>query len=263
MPPWRASALSTLLLVTALIGSALAGSDGSPESVVINVAQHAQLGPYLSDEEGRSLYMSVDDQERSSVCVDRCAAAWPPLYVSQDADVAAGRGVAPTLFSIFERPDGRWQLAYNGLPLYRYVFDDGPGDTAGLGVGGTWFLVSPFGTALRPPAAVEEASSEPTVVDVDADLLADLLGMGAELFAQNCAVCHGEAGRGLSGPALAGANLADDRSVIRRVIFGGGHMPGFGSILSDEQIAAVVSYVRRSWGNDFRLVTAEEVVSFR
>src|SRR5690606_28156758 len=36
-------------------------------------------------------------------------------------------------------------------------------------------------------------------------------------------------------------------------------MTGFESLLSDEEIAATLSYVRKAWGNDFESVEAESV----
>jgi Secreted repeat of unknown function len=34
------------------------------------------------------------------------------------------------------------QATYNGYPLYLYVGDNGPGDTAGNGVGGVWHVIT-------------------------------------------------------------------------------------------------------------------------
>ena len=40
-------------------------------------------------------------------------------------------------------------------------------------------------------------------------------------------------------------------------------MPPFGSKLDDQAVAAVVSYIRTTWGNDFGPVTPEEVARLR
>jgi mono/diheme cytochrome c family protein len=52
-------------------------------------------------------------------------------------------------------------------------------------------------------------------------------------------------------------------SFIRRVLYGASYMPGFVDSLSDREVAAVVTYVRNSWGFDYDLVTEEEVVTER
>lgn len=87
---------------------------------------------------------------------------------------------------------------------------------------------------------------------------------GRELFAENCASCHGPQGRGQPGyfPPLAGnPDLSRDALFPVRVVLHGlsgpievngkaynGSMPGFGH-LSDAEISAVVNFVRSAWGN--------------
>ncbi len=91
---------------------------------------------------------------------------------------------------------------------------------------------------------------------------------GAALYAANCASCHGASGEGMGSvfPALAGnARLADAGYVIEIVLNGkpGTAMPAFGGRFSDEEVAALVSYVRTSWGNAFGEVSAAEVAAAR
>jgi len=65
----------------------------------------------------------------------------------------------------------------------------------------------------------------------------------AQVFAQNCATCHGGNGEGLSGPdlrPLTDNNIDDIEQQIRN---GGGGMPAFGGTLTDEQIQALAEYV--------------------
>lgn len=67
---------------------------------------------------------------------------------------------------------------------------------------------------------------------------------------QGCAVCHGLIGQGGVGPNLVGdhfLNVGD--YVIAQILMGRGQMPAFADRLSDEQIAAVASYIRQSWDN--------------
>ncbi len=91
---------------------------------------------------------------------------------------------------------------------------------------------------------------------------------GATIYASNCASCHGANGEGMGQvfPALAGNDkLADANFVIDVVLNGrpGTSMPAFGGQLSDEEVAAVVSYIRTSWGNAYGPVTAAEVAAQR
>ncbi len=87
---------------------------------------------------------------------------------------------------------------------------------------------------------------------------------GQLLYETNCAGCHGEDGNGGSGPALAGTStLQDAERVINQILHGGGRMPAFGSVLSDEQIAALTTYIRVSWGNEFGPVNAQQITQQR
>lgn len=87
---------------------------------------------------------------------------------------------------------------------------------------------------------------------------------GAALYEQNCAVCHGAEGEGGSGPALANNdNLEEPAYHISRVLNGGAGMPAFADQLTNEQIAAIATFQRTSWGNDFGEVTAAQVAQAR
>lgn len=79
---------------------------------------------------------------------------------------------------------------------------------------------------------------------------------GREVYRNICQGCHGADGRGVErvGPAVAGSALAlAPPAVPARIILNGkegeiGLMPPIGATLSDEQIAAVLTYIRRGWG---------------
>ena len=71
---------------------------------------------------------------------------------------------------------------------------------------------------------------------------------GAEVFASNCAGCHGAAGEGGVGPGLAGGlarfgNLDEVTSFVSTGV--PGRMPGFETRLSAEEVDAVVDFVWR------------------
>jgi mono/diheme cytochrome c family protein len=92
---------------------------------------------------------------------------------------------------------------------------------------------------------------------------------GAELFAHVCQGCHMKDGRGAIGagsyPSLANdKNLESSFYPVHLVLNGHRAMPPFGAMLSDDQVAAVVNYVRTNFGNDFRdAVTSADVKAVR
>ncbi len=71
---------------------------------------------------------------------------------------------------------------------------------------------------------------------------------GEDVFGANCARCHGADGRGGIGPNIAGAEseqaFPDPADEIALIQTGRGGMPAFGDNLSEEEIAAVVDYLR-------------------
>lgn len=99
---------------------------------------------------------------------------------------------------------------------------------------------------------------------------------GEKIYAQQCAWCHGERGEGVLDvfPPLAGnraVNMHNASNLVQVVRRGGflpateGNprpygMPPFGHLLDDQELAAVLSYVRGSWGNTGAEVTLREMM---
>ncbi len=113
----------------------------------INVSQNDQLGPFLVDDKGMTLYLYKRDTPNASNCNDNCAATWPPLLTTGNAAVGAGADAGK--LGTVTRIDGAMQVTYNGWPLYHYSEDIQPGDTMGLGVGSVWYMISPTGDTLK------------------------------------------------------------------------------------------------------------------
>jgi mono/diheme cytochrome c family protein len=92
-------------------------------------------------------------------------------------------------------------------------------------------------------------------------------GDGAALFQQNCSACHQLAGQGVPGafPALAGDKFVegDPKGPAYVVTHGRGGMPNFSEDLDDKQIAAILSFVRTSWGNAGSALNPDLVASVR
>jgi mono/diheme cytochrome c family protein len=92
---------------------------------------------------------------------------------------------------------------------------------------------------------------------------------GEELFANVCQGCHMGDGKGATG-AGSYPSLADNDHLqaggypIAIVVNGQRGMPPFGAMMSDDQIAAVVNYVRTHFGNRYDdAVTPEDVRAAR
>jgi cytochrome c oxidase cbb3-type subunit II len=102
---------------------------------------------------------------------------------------------------------------------------------------------------------------------------------GRRLYTTHCSACHSADGEGQPGtfPPLKGSGVVtkDDAGKHIRVVLDGlqgakaggviyaSPMPPFAGILTDAEIAAIIDYERRSWGNHGKLVTADQVAAER
>jgi mono/diheme cytochrome c family protein len=104
------------------------------------------------------------------------------------------------------------------------------------------------------------AADQPTVeVDMEA-----MMTTGRGGFVSNCSSCHGTNGEGDLGPSLVGNDiLADAGTVTDTIINGFSYMPPFGDMLNDQQVAAIATYIRNAWGNEFGPVSVEEAAAER
>jgi mono/diheme cytochrome c family protein len=98
-----------------------------------------------------------------------------------------------------------------------------------------------------------------------------LLKQGQEIFDNICADCHRMSGEGLPDqfPALKGNAFVqgDLQPVLHTVLHGRhgklGQMPAWGRKFNDQEIAAVVSYVRNAWGNKASVISPADVAAAR
>lgn len=246
----RAFAIS---LVLALLASASVAQQGA----TLSVATAPEWGTYLVDGAGMSVYLYQRDEPGELACLDACVNNWPPVVV--EGDIAVGDGLTPELAGSVERPDGTQQATYGGHPLYTYVRDSEPGDTNGQGLGGAFFLVAPGGSSITERAPLER-------VEMEAALYEELMTTGESTYAAQCAVCHASDGTGQIGPSLQENDLLGNTDfLVGRILngFAAHGMPPFRGQLSDHEIAAVATFVRNSWGNDFGGVFEKEVSELR
>jgi len=102
---------------------------------------------------------------------------------------------------------------------------------------------------------------------------------GAVIFTNNCSGCHGASGQGTPGavPPLAKNSyvVGDPKKCIHTVLHGlsgaikvngvsyDSGMPSWKGTLTNAQIAAVLTYVRKSWGNKAPAITEKQVASVK
>jgi mono/diheme cytochrome c family protein len=106
-----------------------------------------------------------------------------------------------------------------------------------------------------------------------------LVSLGKTVYDARCASCHGAQGEGKPPhwPPLANNQSIEMESAVNpiRMVLNGGYPPGtagnpkpygmppFAGLLSDNEVAAVVSYIRTAWGNRGAPVSAREANELR
>ncbi|TPN37955.1 cytochrome c [Mesorhizobium sp. B2-3-3] len=115
--------------------------------------------------------------------------------------------------------------------------------------------------------------------DTPAAPAGNVMSAGKNIYLDQCSACHQLGGDGVKNifPSLKGSAAVQSRlplSVVR-LILNGGHpasgpgspyalsMPSFGWKLSDNQVAAVATYIRNAWGNTADPVSATDVKDLR
>ena len=99
--------------------------------------------------------------------------------------------------------------------------------------------------------------------------LDELIQRGEKVYASNCVACHQANGKGVPGafPALDGGPLVvgPKAGQIDIVMHGKGAMPAWAPVLSDTEIAAVITYTRNSWSSKAaeNIVQPAEIVAAR
>lgn len=122
-------------------------------------------------------------------------------------------------------------------------------------------------------------SPEPPVSRLPHSESSLLVSLGKSVYDRQCSSCHGSNGEGKPPhyPPLAGNQSIQMESAVNaiRMVLNGGYPPGtqgnpmpygmppFSVSLSDDEVAAVVSYIRTSWGNRGTTVSAADANELR
>jgi predicted lipoprotein with Yx(FWY)xxD motif len=106
-------------------------ADNSPlvsyQMPIVQTKTDPTLGPYLTDANGLTLYVSSKDSAGTSNCSGSCLESWP-------AYAPSGQVNLPNSVTVISRSDGTKQFAYKGMPLYYYIYDTEAGQISGNGV---------------------------------------------------------------------------------------------------------------------------------
>jgi mono/diheme cytochrome c family protein len=151
------------------------------------------------------------------------------------------------------------EVVHNSL---QYLTDE---DTQAMAI----YLKSIAEPGSRPPAGSTLPTSESSL----------LISLGKTVYDARCASCHSAQGEGRPPhwPPLANNQSIEMESAVNaiRMVLNGGYppstegnprpygMPPFAGLLSDNEVAAVVSYIRTAWGNRGAPVSARQANELR
>ncbi len=140
---------------------------------------------------------------------------------------------------------------------------------------GFFYMGRYLGEISDQPHVLFTRPAPPDVEEVDLDLMAE----GRRVYTRLCQSCHQQDGAGVQGafPPLGGSEWVIGNperpvyivlqgfqgEIIREGVTYNAVMPGFGRLLSDEEVASVVTYIRNSFGNEAPDVLPEEAAEMR
>jgi predicted lipoprotein with Yx(FWY)xxD motif len=142
----------THVLVVGLVALFAAGAAFAAVHVAgtVRTAHNATLNTtILVDQNGRTLYHITTDKGGNITCSGACATIWPPLVVPKGTKPTAGPGITKSKLGTVERPDGRIQVTYAGLTLYRYSGDSKAGQAKGEGFEKLWYVSDSSGKLVK------------------------------------------------------------------------------------------------------------------
>jgi mono/diheme cytochrome c family protein len=209
--------------------------------------------------------------------------------VTEDAQVAGGlipvlNWYAPSLTASRETGLGDWEVAHvvdllkSGVSARGAVF----GPMAEVVRDSLQFLTPEDITAMvvyLKSQREEDVPADEGNVRISRDRREELMAQGERLYADRCADCHQADGRGVPRvyPPLVNNEAILMRNAVNavRITLNGGFppstqgnprpygMPPFAHVMNDNEVAAVVTYIRGAWGNHAAPVSPVEVAGAR
>jgi predicted lipoprotein with Yx(FWY)xxD motif len=122
-------------------GDASAARSAAVTTVVVE--KNSTWGQILALSGGWTVYRYTKDKTGQSKCAGTCTKVWPPVLLAAGQSKPVGDGVGH--LGSLKRADGKLQVTYEGIPLYRFVGDVKKGEVSGNGKDkfGSWWTVNP------------------------------------------------------------------------------------------------------------------------
>lgn len=130
------------------------------KTITVSTASVSHIGTVLTTASGLTLYRFTKDPAGGSTCTGACAKVWPPLLAAKGTHINGPKGVKA--LSLIKVGNGRWQVAFHNVALYRFEGDKKKGQAKGQAIAGEWFAVLKSGIPAAGAATAAHASPSST-----------------------------------------------------------------------------------------------------
>jgi predicted lipoprotein with Yx(FWY)xxD motif len=142
---------SAVILFTAMVsGLGCKKSEGpmaTTPAFQVGLSVDPNLGQYLVDKDGRTLYIFSNDPEGRDNCTGQCEPYWPVFNVTNLTASMLDPGLDFADFGSVTSAAGKSQVTYKGWPLYYFAPDgtnaEAPGKIQGDNKNNVWFVAKP------------------------------------------------------------------------------------------------------------------------
>jgi predicted lipoprotein with Yx(FWY)xxD motif len=141
---------SAVILLTAILstqGCKKSDKMANTPAFQVSLKVDPNLGTYLVDKDGRSLYIFSNDPAGVDNCTGDCQRYWPVFNVANLTASMLGPGLNFADFGTITSSAGSLQVTYKGWPLYYFAPDgvnmEDPGKIQGDNKNNVWFVAKP------------------------------------------------------------------------------------------------------------------------
>ena len=121
------------------------------QGTVVKLKTSPELGKYLTDKDGKTLYIFSNDANGKNNCTGGCVGAWPVFSGGAPTQANLDEGLSEADFGVITTDAGKQQITYKGWPLYYFSPKNVPepaNSITGDGAGDVWFVAKPDYTVM-------------------------------------------------------------------------------------------------------------------
>gem|GEM_PF-3338991 len=238
--------ISKVLIALFAAGLFASACSGSPEQAVSS-AESTKAESSIENEPDRAGDGEQESMPQTSSTTDGAPSSTTPVSEgSTTSTVESGEASTTSAVLADEDPAAADSTSTTAKPATTTTVA-APTTSAAAEVTST--TAEPAATTTAAPTTTTTTTAAPTTTTAAPTTTTTIAPAhdGGQLFASNCAGCHGSSGEGGRGPSLQGVGGRRSNGEVATIVTNGsGGMPSFSGRLSSAEIDAVVAFVRSS-----------------